>query len=119
MERPKNKLASLPPERLSRRFGNHVRNLRASRGLTQEELAEKAELSVDAIRRIERGGFSPSLETLGKLSLGLELSLKTLFQEFERERTDQVAEICDYLSGRSGPEVRLAWRVIQAMFEDE
>jgi transcriptional regulator with XRE-family HTH domain len=100
------------------RFGNHVRRLRNARKLTQEALAERSELSVDAIRRIERGGFSPSLETLGKLSGGLDLSLKTLFHEFGRERTDHVAEICDFLSYRSGPEVQLAWRVLQAMFDD-
>ena len=104
--------------RLTGRFGNHVRRLRNSRKLTQEELAERSELSVDAIRRIERGGFSPSLDTLGKLSDGLDVSLKTLFQSFGRERSDRVAEICDYLACRSGREVQLAWRVIQAMFED-
>jgi transcriptional regulator with XRE-family HTH domain len=104
---------------LSGRFGNHVRRLRNSRKLTQEQLAERSELSVDAIRRIERGGFSPSLDTLGKLSMGLDLSLKTLFQGFGRERPDRVAEICDFLALRSGREVQLAWRVIQAMFEEK
>ena len=104
--------------RLRLRFGNHMRRLRNARRLTQEKLAERSELSVDAVRRIERGVFSPSLETLGKLAAGLDVSLKTLFHSFERERPDQVAEICDFLAERSGREVRLAWRVIQAMFED-
>ncbi len=103
---------------LAGRFGHHVKRLRNSRKLTQEELAERSELSVDAIRRIERGAFSPSLETLGKLSSGLNVSLKTLFHSFEGERTDRVAEICDYLSSRSGREVQLAWRVIRAMFDE-
>ena len=49
---------------------------------------------------------------------GLELSLKTLFHSFERERPDRVAEICDFLACRSGPEVRQAWRVIHALFDD-
>lgn len=104
--------------RLTGRFGNHVRRLRNSRKLTQEELAERSALSVDAIRRIERGGFSPSLDTLGKLSEGLDVSLKTLFNNFGRERTDHVAQICDFLASRSGREVQQAWRVLQAMFED-
>ncbi len=95
-----------------------MRKLRNARELTQEALAERSDLSVDAIRRIERGSFSPSLDTLGKLSVGLDVSLKTLFQGFERERTDDVAEICDFLTSRSGREVKLAWRVIQAMFEE-
>lgn len=100
------------------RFGAHVRKMRLGRGLTQEELAEQADLSVDAIRRIERGGFSPSLDTLRKLCTGLDISLRTLFQGFERERRDHVAEICDYLQGRNPREVQLAWRVVRAMFEE-
>ncbi|MCY1046828.1 helix-turn-helix transcriptional regulator [Corallococcus sp. bb12-1] len=103
--------------KLHRRFGDHVRSMRTRRELTQEALAERSDLSVDAIRRIERGGFSPSLDTLGKLSVGLEVSLKTLFHSFDMERSDGVAEICDYLASRSGPEVKLAWRVLQAMFD--
>lgn len=104
--------------KLHRRFGDHVRRMRNSRSLTQEALAERSDLSVDAIRRIERGAFSPSLDTLGKLSVGLDVSLKTLFHSFDLERTDGVAEICDFLACRSGSELKLAWRVLQAMFEE-
>jgi transcriptional regulator with XRE-family HTH domain len=116
MDNEKNKLAG--GGRLHLQFGSHLRRLRTSRRLTQEKLAEDSDLSVDAIRRIERGAFSPSLETLGKLAKGLNVSLKTLFNGFERERPDHVAEICDYLARRSGREVQLAWRVIHAMFEE-
>jgi len=116
MENEKNRVSG--GGRVHLQFGGHMRRLRISRKLTQEKLAERSELSVDAIRRIERGAFSPSLETLGKLATGLNMSLKTLFNGFERERPDHVAELCDYLSRRSGREVQLAWRVIYAMFEE-
>lgn len=116
MENERNRVAG--GGRLHLRFGSHMRRLRTARKLTQEKLAERSELSVDAIRRIERGSFSPSLETLGKLAVGLNVSLKTLFQDFERERPDQVAQICDFLAHRSGREVQLAMRVIYAMFEE-
>jgi transcriptional regulator with XRE-family HTH domain len=116
MENEKNRLAD--GGKLHLRFGNHVRRLRAARKLTQEQLAERSDLSVDAIRRIERGAFSPSLDTLDKLTVGLNVSLKTLFQSFEREKSDRVAEICDFLANRSGRDVQLAWRVLRAMFEE-
>jgi transcriptional regulator with XRE-family HTH domain len=103
---------------LRARFGRCVRTLRQERILTQEILAERSELSVDAIRRIERGNMSPSLETLRKLAGGLNVSLHTLFQNFDDERPAQVAEICDFLTRRNEREVRLAWRVLHAMFED-
>ncbi|AKJ05138.1 helix-turn-helix protein [Archangium gephyra] len=116
MENEKNKLAE--GEQLHLRFGTHLRRLRTAQQLTQEQLAERSGLSVDAIRRIERGAFSPSLETLAKLTEGLDVSLKTLFQTFEREKSDRVAELCDFLSNRSGRDVQLVWRVVRAMFEE-
>lgn len=104
---------------LGERFGAHVRRLRLTRELTQDELAERCELSVDAIRRIERGAFSPSLDTLRKLCDGFDLSLRTLFQGMEERRSDHVAELCDFLRGRDPHEVQLAWRVVRAMFDDK
>lgn len=99
------------------KFGKNIRQLRRSKGLSQETLAERCELSVDAIRRIEWGAISPSLSTLGKLAAGLDLSLRTLFDTFERERRDEVAELCDFLATRSRREVLLATRLVRALFE--
>ena len=106
------------PISLGKRFGAHVRSLRDARHLTQEVLAERSELSVDAIRRIERGGFSPSLNTLAALARGLDVSLSTLFTGFERGRREEVAEVADYLAGRTAREVRVAWRVVRALFDE-
>jgi transcriptional regulator with XRE-family HTH domain len=100
------------------KFGLHIRELRLARSLTQEDLAEGSGLSVDAIRRIERGAFSPSLETLRKLCGGLRLSLRTLFDSFEPRYRNEVAEICDYLETCSRSQVRQAKRVIRALFEE-
>lgn len=102
---------------LSRRFGAHLRSLRTERGLTQEALAERSDLSVDGIRRIERGAFSPSLETIGRLCAGLEVSLATMFASFELGRRKEVEEVCDLLHSRSRKEVRLVWRILKALFE--
>jgi len=100
------------------RFGTHLRALRQARKLTQEALAERSALSVDAVRRIERGAFSPSLETVNKLASGLDISLRTLFNDFDRDRRNQIAELCDYLGKRSKHELRMVWRVMRAMFEE-
>ena len=81
-------------------FGSHLKQLRLQRKLTQEALAERAGLAVDSIRRIERGAFSPSLDTLGKLTEGLELSLSTLFDGAESAHSNRVKELCDFLSRR-------------------
>lgn len=103
---------------IGERFGVHLRKLRLARQLTQEQLAELCGLSADAIRRIERGAFSPSLDTIRKLCAGLRISFRTLFEELERKRRDDVAELCDYLERRNPREVKIAWRVVRAMFSE-
>lgn len=103
---------------LRTRFGAEVRRLRQARGLTQEALAERSDLSVDAIRRMEGGRFSPTLDTLRKLSTGLDVSLHTLFESVEADRSSKVSEISDFLARRSSRELRLAWKVIRAMFDE-
>ena len=100
------------------RFGWHVRALRQARGLTQERLAERSELSTDAIRRIEAGRLSPTLTTLSKLTRGLDVSLATLFKGIGRSARPIVQEIAEFLEGRSARECETAWRVVRALFEE-
>ncbi len=55
-------------DELRRLLGAQVRHYRRERGWTQSELAEKAELSLDMIGRLERGSTSPSFDTLARLA---------------------------------------------------
>jgi transcriptional regulator with XRE-family HTH domain len=100
------------------RFGENLRQLRLARGHTQENLAERSDLSVDAVRRIEWGSISPSLDTLSKISTGLDISLRTLFSTFGERKRDELAELVDYLSRRSRKETRLVSRLVRALFVD-
>lgn len=52
------------PERLIRDVGRRVAELRAARGWTQEEFAERAHCSVQWVRRIETGRANVTLRTL-------------------------------------------------------
>ena len=103
---------------LPQRFGKHIRSLREARELTQENLAERSNVSVDAVARVESGRMVPSLTTLSKLADGLDLSLASLFETFEREQRRDVVEVADYLARRTAKEVRVARRVLRAMFEE-
>lgn len=60
------------------RFGKHLRELRTSKGLSQEALNFKADLSKNAVGLIERGEINCSLLTLESLAKGLEISKKKL-----------------------------------------
>lgn len=86
--------------------------------MTQDILAERCGLSADTIRRLEHGHFSPSLETLRKLCLGLDLLLSTLFESFELGDLNQSRELADLLATRSPSELELAGRVLRALFAE-
>lgn len=65
-------------------FGMRMKELRKNVGLSQEELAEKAEISSKYISRIEMGQHFPSIDTLVKLADALNVELKDFF-EFAHE----------------------------------
>ena len=48
-------------------------------GFTQEELASRAEISVDFLSLIERGINAPSFENIEKLAKALGVSVRVLF----------------------------------------
>lgn len=64
---------------LKEAFGLHLKELRKSRKLTQEVFSEMLDLSPRQLIRIECGENFPSVETLSKISLLLEVDLKSLF----------------------------------------
>jgi transcriptional regulator with XRE-family HTH domain len=99
-------------------FGRHVRSLRRARGLTQEVLAGCSGLSADTIRRLEHGSFSPSLETLRKLCLGLGLRLSTLFEAYELGARNESRELVDLIACRTPRELALATKVLRALFDE-
>jgi transcriptional regulator with XRE-family HTH domain len=102
-------------EGLRDRLGGQLRHLRRERKLTQEALAERSELSVDTVRRVERGTFSPSLETLARLAAGLDVSLHALIGRVDGVQLTPEADLCDYLATRSRREVRIARRVVHSL----
>ncbi len=64
---------------LREKFGARVRSLRSASGLTQEQLAERAGISVDFLSLVERGKNSPSFENLDDLADALGVSVSSLF----------------------------------------
>jgi transcriptional regulator with XRE-family HTH domain len=63
--------------------GQRLRDLRQRRGLTQRTLAQACDLSANAIGLIERGESSPSVSTLHRLALALEVPITELFTDTE------------------------------------
>ncbi len=66
-------------------FGRRLRELRKERGLTQEALAESADLSGNYISDLELGLKVPSLTILVRLSQALGVATADLLRDFTRE----------------------------------
>lgn len=67
-------------------IGQKLKELRIAKNLTQEELADRAELSKGFISQLERDLTSPSISTLVDILQCLGTSLKDFFQEESEEQ---------------------------------
>ena len=65
---------------LYQRVGAHVRGYRKLAHMTQEVLAEKADISVHHLGFIERGQAKPSLDTLERIAAAVGKRTEDLFQ---------------------------------------
>ena len=68
------------------KIGAKVKELRVQKGLTQEELADRTELSKGFISQLERDLTSPSIATLMDILQALGTDLKDFFNEEPEEQ---------------------------------
>ena len=64
---------------LLKKFGKRLKQVRKYRGLTQEQLAERLELSVERVSFMERGIHAPSFATRARLAEESRLPVRDLF----------------------------------------
>ena len=65
------------------KFGETVRRLRKQAGLSQEALAERANLSADFLGFIERGENVPTLTTILQLAHALGVQPSKIIKDFD------------------------------------
>jgi transcriptional regulator with XRE-family HTH domain len=63
-----------------RLLGAKIRMRREASGMTQEALAEAANVHVNVVGRLERGVYNPSVLKLHAIIAALDVSLSTLFE---------------------------------------
>lgn len=65
-------------------FGKKLKELRKSKGYTQQALAEKAEIDEKHLSRVENGKYFPSYATLNKLLNALGVTLNEVGIQLEQ-----------------------------------
>ena len=75
----------MEPNYVNGRIGERIKDLRNRNGLTQQELADRAELTKGYISQLERGQVAPSVVTLLDLIECLGTTPSEFFRETEEE----------------------------------
>lgn len=81
-------------------LGKKIAEIRKSKGLTQEELAESAKVNLRTIQRMEAGDTTPRGNTLRSICEVLEVNLEEIFDYGKKEDTNFLAYF--HLSALSG-----------------
>lgn len=98
-------------------LGNRVRQERLKLNLTQEQLAEKVDLSTSYIGQIERGERNISLDTLVVICKSLGVTIDYLLQDSTNIEEDIVYnQLYQLISNRSLNEKVMALDIIKVMF---
>lgn len=80
--------------KLDEKIGYKIKNLRNENGLTQQELADRAELTKGFISQVERGQTVPSVATLADIVECLGSNLSEFFNEDEDPQIVYKPEDC-------------------------
>ena len=97
-------------------FAQRLTAIRKQRGLTQQVIADKAELHIVQICRYETGKTEPTLEALRKLALALNVPADALvFDDRERDPNDDLRLQFEALCQFSPDEKAVARSVLESL----
>ena len=72
-----------------------IRHLRLEKGLTQEYLAEKAELGFNYIYRLESKQLNVTVDTIEKIMKALEIDINTFFNVETQQRESEFNKLME------------------------
>ncbi|WKT74956.1 helix-turn-helix domain-containing protein [Lysinibacillus fusiformis] len=110
-------------ESLVKLVGSNIKEIRKLKKLTQEELAEKCGLQTSYLAGVERGDRNITIQTLEKITEGLEEAPSSIFKfdtlNFDNkyfEKKELVIILQNLVENRSESEVRLVLNIANEIF---
>ena len=100
-------------------YGERLRSLRRERGLTQEEVALRADITTSYYGQIERGSANPSVALLEKICTVMGISISDIFTNADTNplTIDALSmQIIHQLNGKSDEEKELILSMIKTAF---
>ena len=92
-------------------IGERIKLLRQKKGMTQSDLAEKADISVAFLSFLESGKRKGSLDTYQHLANSLGLGLDELFKNLKDDKIPKGAKIADI----SVAETKAVYRLVRSL----
>lgn len=97
-------------------FGKRLKDLRKSRKLTQEQLAELIDIDPKQVCRIENGACFTTFETLKKIADNLDIEIYDLFNNRHKQPKDAlIKEINEIFLNASDDKIELIYKIIKAI----
>lgn len=106
--------------KLAESVGERIRLIRRSKGFSQEKVALIANLTTSYIGQVERGVKSPTVDSLEKIALALNVNVFDFF-DFEQQRLEVEYSIRDkilfQLEGISVKDQEAVYKVVKEMID--
>ncbi|ABY42074.1 MULTISPECIES: helix-turn-helix domain-containing protein [Bacillus cereus group] len=105
---------------LTTKLGERIRFLRKEKNLSQERLGELSGIHTNHIGAIERGEKNVTLESLAKVTKGLDITLEELFRYLQpMDKLDDLNTIMELLLSRTSEDHALVLHLIKNVFDWE
>lgn len=100
-------------------IGSRIKAERSKRCMTQEQLAERLEVTIGYVSQVERGITKISLDLLGKVAMVLDCDIASLItQSAVNSDAYIIDEVTASLRQLSGRDRRIVFSMIKNMLED-
>ena len=87
----------MPDKKLAEIVGENISERRRRLGLSQKELADRLEISQDAMARMEKGRIAPKMGRLQDIADNLQCTVSYLFRTHDEATEERAASIADIL----------------------
>ena len=106
------------PEDIFARLGNKLKNVRKTRGLTQEELSALSGVSTRHISKIEKGVMNPSYEILTQIAAALGMTPDYFFASDNDEDENNIQLLISLYKGCPKPYRKLLLSTMQTLSKE-
>jgi transcriptional regulator with XRE-family HTH domain len=97
-------------------IGKRIKELRQNKKLTQEKLAERADINAKYISRIELGMENPTIDLFIKLAKALEVEMWEMFDFYHQVSDKELRKLhCEQAKTSDIQKLRLAQKILRAL----